>query len=366
MDRNHEIHLQINAATRVNAALEYLNARHAMLRGLTKQQSHAIVSSIFKTYAFDKEDWQVLVDSDKPLPSDLKVNKSMNYETAIKKISEQLHKKANPEPEMQKYLEEQEQSGKQTDPQDQEESIYEDPGITSRTHADKSIQQNKVNIGGKELDLHVRLDENVEKTIVRLAHEGNAAEAHNVMRGYIYEMLQPQLSSRDLELANNPTDFQIKKQAFGSSGAELVTQVRNKSLIDALTCAHIGLICVKHQFEKAKEDAEHQKTHNREEIGEMIAGIPPQVEGELCDVCNNMESVYGPGMPEMDAPTSIYDNINNHDAFKDLSEKSMPESAENSSESIAPKGGIKEVVENLLDKDLEEQMLAEQYARRRD
>ena len=289
------------------------------------------------------------------------LNKSMNYETAIKKISEQLHKKSNPEPEMQKYLEEQEKAGKQTDPQEQEESIFEQPGVTTRNHADKSIQQNKVNIGGKELDLHVRLDENVEKTIVRLAHEGKANEAHDVMRGYIYEMLQPQLSSRDLELANKPTDFQIKKQAFGSAGTELVTQVRNKSLIDALACAHICLISIKHQFIKAALAEEHQKKHNREEIGEMIAGIPSEVEGELCPVCDHLENVYGAGISELQAPTSIYDNINNHDELDSFAKKSTS-SSEHSNSTSNLSNTTKNVVGDLLEAQMEE--LEAQMAKR--
>lgn len=365
MDRNREIHLQINAATRVNAALEYLNERHAILRGLTKEQSHAVVSSIFKTYAFDKDDWQALVDSEQPLPSGLKVNKSMNYETAIKKISEQLHKKANPEPEMRKHLEE--KANKEEAEQTQEESIFEQEGVTTRNHADKSIQSNKVSIFGKELDLHIRLNPEVEKTIVRLAHEGEAAEAHDVMKGYIQEMLQPQLSARDMELANTPTDFQIKKQAFGSAGAELVTQVRNKSLVDALTCAHIGLICLKHQFEVAKEAAEHKAAHSREELGEMIAGIPPQVEGDLCNICDHMESVYGTGTNELQAPTSIYDNINSHDELVSFAKTTAPTSESTNVTAKDIIETVKDVVETKakqpeLDAEeqrmLEEQMLA--------
>ena len=83
-------------------------------------------------------------------------------------------------------------------------------------------------------------------------------------------MLQAQLSTKDLEKAMTPTDFQLKKIVRGSNGVELVKQVRNKSLLDALTCAHLGMVLVKAQLMKNKILEEHQKVHDVNQVKEIM------------------------------------------------------------------------------------------------
>ena len=111
MDKAYEMHLNVNRARIVGETLKYLNSRLGIMKDLTKDQAYYLTASAFRTYAFDEQDWNALKEKDEFFPEFLKEAKSLPYKSAIKKISDELWEKSNPnrEKEEQERLEKERQ-----------------------------------------------------------------------------------------------------------------------------------------------------------------------------------------------------------------------------------------------------------------
>ena len=316
MDKAYEMHLNVNRARIVGETLTYLNTRLGIMKDLTKDQAYYLTASAFRTYAFDEQDWNALKEKDEFFPKFLKDVKSLPYKSAIKKISDELWEKSNPNREKEEQeREEAERKAKEKEKKDKE-SIFEEEepeqeAHNARTNTGNARDMNNVTMGdGKSISFHIAPDPEVEKRVLSLVHEGRFNEAHQDIRGFILECLEGQLSSEDLQKALNPGDAKISKPVqMNSVGITQTFHIKNQSLVDALADAHFGLVLTSQLLkEKKKEEDEmwrHKQHHYSHAIDELIIHedvkaataaldmdedtCKKAVETELCDVCDHLE-----------------------------------------------------------------------------
>ena len=164
--------------------------------------------------------------------------------------------------------------------------------------------------GGKAITFHIPQDPHVEERVLNLVHSGRIDEAHLEIYGFIEECLEGQLSQEDFVKAHQPGDTKINKPVqMNAIGISQTLHIKNKSLIDALTCAHLGLVLVKKieldkqlEADKMREHKLEHLSHAMDEliINEDIKGAKEAlemseeeckaaVEAELCDVCDHLE-----------------------------------------------------------------------------
>lgn len=313
-DKILKLHYMVNDARMVMETLNYLNDRLEIFKDLTKEQAYFVTASAFRTFQFDEESWNRLKDSPDFLPVTLNSSKKLPYKEAIKKISDELYEKAKPEEERERESAEKEREREREEKEREERENEEVPdtkeedGDTTRKRTDDAQEMNNVSMGDKKLNFHIEITTQLEEDLIQMITEGKMDEAHQFMEGFIYESLQAQLSEEDLIKAQNPSDFQIRKLGTGSN-VELVTQFRNKSLIEALTCAHLGLVIVKkHEIEKKKAE-DHKFDHFRENfygaVDERIInnkrgaiakaliddsdGLVSGVDNALCPMCDHLD-----------------------------------------------------------------------------
>ncbi len=306
------------------SVIKYLNSRMPALQGLTSEQAYYVTASAFKAN-LTEDQWNKLKGDE-------------NSKTVIKKIANEVFKPSALESENSKA------SGTASidKPDEKEEDLSTmmdtNEDISSiRKKTDDAREMNKVSVGDRKVNFHIELTAEFEQDIIQMLAEGKFSEAHEFMHGFVYESLQAQLSEEDLIWAQNPADFQIRKLGIGSN-VELVTQFRNKSLIEALTCAHLGLAMVKKQeLDKQKAEA-HKFDHFRDKFYSALdERIINDDKGAVAKVLIEESGILSTGVEETLCP--MCDHLEKHTAEKVSST---------------------ETIMNLDDKELSEKLIQEE------
>jgi len=312
MDKAYEMHLNVNRARIVGETLTYLNNRLNIMKDLSRDEAYYVTATAFRTFAFTEQDWNALKEKDEFFPKFLKDVKGLPYKSAIKKISDELYDRSNPNREKEEAAKK-EAERKEKEKAEKESIFEEDEQDPHNARAGTShagdISNARMN-GGKPITFHIPQDPQVEDRVLNLVHLGRIDEAHTEIHGFISECLEGQLSQEDFIKANQPGDKKINKPVqMNSIGISQTLHIRNKSLIDALTCAHLGLVLTKKlELDKKLQDKkmqEHKRHHFEHAMDELIinedvkaAGDALQmteedckaaVEEELCDVCDHLD-----------------------------------------------------------------------------
>lgn len=317
MDKAYEMHLNVNRARIVGETLTYLNTRLGIMKDLTKDQAYYLTASAFRTYAFDEQDWNALKEKDEFFPKFLKDVKSLPYKSAIKKISDELWEKSNPNREKEEQAHEEAEKREREKKEKEKESIFEEEeepqqdSHNSRSNTVNARDINNVTMGdGKAISFHIAPDPEVEKRVLSLVHQGRFNEAHQDIRGFILECLEGQLTGEDLQKALNPGDAKISKPVqMDSVGITQTFHIKNQSLVDALADAHFGLVLTSQLLKEKKKEEEEMWNHKQHHYGHAIDELiihedikaasaalemnedtcKKAVETELCDACDHLE-----------------------------------------------------------------------------
>lgn len=269
-------HFQINAARRVKESLDYINSSLSILQDKTPEEAYLIVSSAFRTHAFDAQDWENLKESKELLPKMFKEETNIPYKASIKKISDEMHQKANPEYEKKQAQKKEEEKEKSKDTQNDykrpEESIFEqEEDEPSRTLSNDANTSRNVNFGKSNISFNIVMDVRTEKQVLDLVRENNIPEALDLLGGLIDEQLQGQLSANDLVKARTPGDFKLSKPiGFSSAGITKTIQIRNKSLIETMSEVHLGLIVMKAKYREKQKQSQKKMLENHKEFGKAL------------------------------------------------------------------------------------------------
>lgn len=322
MDKNYEMHLNVNRARIVGETLTYLNNRLNIMENLSRDEAYYVTATAFRTFAFDEKDWNALKEKEEFFPKFLKDVKGMPYKSAIKKISDELYDKANPNREKEENAKKEAEKKEQEKAEKEKESIFdkeedekEQDEHNARAGTSHAGDMNNVSMnGGKSISFHISQDTQVEERVLKLVGQGRVDEAHEEIHSFIEECLEGQLSQEDFAKAREPGDAKISKPVqMNSIGITQTLHIKNQSLIDALTCAHLGLILTKKieldkkkEADKMKEHQQHHVDHAIEELvvnGDVKAAreslqiskedCKAAVESELCDVCDHLGKSKG-------------------------------------------------------------------------